>query len=192
MKSYRLTLGIFIVMVIVAIALAAVFYVQEIRASGPVRAMDIQASTTGDTGEATLVGSLGDMKGANSVQCGFEYGTTTSFGQNTPLRTLTAPGQYEYRITGLKLNTIYYWRCKGIGIFNSGNTPTGYSDNSMQFRTPRMPKWDVDYDGATDVLDLIRVGQKFGDAGYSGWTYEDCNCDGTVDILDIIIVAQHL
>jgi hypothetical protein len=51
--------------------------------------------------------------------------------------------------------------------------------------------WDVNGDGAANVLDMVLVGQRWGESGLTGWIREDANEDGTVDVLDMIIIGQH-
>ncbi len=51
--------------------------------------------------------------------------------------------------------------------------------------------WDVNGDGTANVLDMILVGQHWGETGLTGWIREDANEDGTVNVLDMIIVGQH-
>ena len=57
--------------------------------------------------------------------------------------------------------------------------------------TIRVPAWDVNRDGRTDILDLIMVGQDFGKA-QSANTRTDVNKDGKRNIADLVLVAQHL
>ena len=51
--------------------------------------------------------------------------------------------------------------------------------------------WDVNGDGTADVLDMILVGQHWGETGLTGWIREDTNEDGTVNVLDMIVVGQY-
>jgi hypothetical protein len=51
--------------------------------------------------------------------------------------------------------------------------------------------WDVNGDGASNILDMVLVGQRWGQSGLSGWVLEDTNEDGNIDVLDLIIIAQH-
>jgi hypothetical protein len=51
--------------------------------------------------------------------------------------------------------------------------------------------WDVNGDGAANVLDMVIVGQRWGETGLTGWIREDANEDGTVNVLDMIIIGQH-
>jgi hypothetical protein len=51
--------------------------------------------------------------------------------------------------------------------------------------------WDINGDGVADVLDMVLVGQHWGEAGLTGWIREDANEDGTVNVLDMIIIGQH-
>jgi hypothetical protein len=53
------------------------------------------------------------------------------------------------------------------------------------------PNWDPNTDGATNVLDLIVIGQRWGQTGTAGWIREDVNVDGTISVLDCIVVGQH-
>ena len=51
--------------------------------------------------------------------------------------------------------------------------------------------WDVNGDGAANVLDMVLVGQHWGETGLTGWILEDANEDGTVNVLDMIIIGQN-
>ena len=51
--------------------------------------------------------------------------------------------------------------------------------------------WDVNSDGCINVLDLILVGQHWGETGAPGWIREDVNEDGVINVLDLILVGQH-
>lgn len=50
---------------------------------------------------------------------------------------------------------------------------------------------DVNGDGHVNALDLVLVGQHFGETGAPGWIPEDINIDGSIDILDIILIFQN-
>jgi|GEM_PF-2989974 len=51
--------------------------------------------------------------------------------------------------------------------------------------------WDVNADTDANVLDMVLVGQCWGQTGLTGWIPEDTNEDGLIDILDMIIIGQH-
>ena len=51
--------------------------------------------------------------------------------------------------------------------------------------------WDVNSDNNTNVLDMIRIGQHWGEIGAVGWIAEDVNEDGSISVLDMILVGQH-
>ena len=53
------------------------------------------------------------------------------------------------------------------------------------------PDWDVNADSATNVLDMIRIGQHWGETGVVGWISEDVNEDGNINVLDMILIGQH-
>jgi outer membrane protein assembly factor BamB len=50
---------------------------------------------------------------------------------------------------------------------------------------------DLNGDGIVNVVDLILIGQRFGDSDVPGWINLDVNRDGKVDILDMVLVAQN-
>lgn len=51
--------------------------------------------------------------------------------------------------------------------------------------------WDVNGDSAANVLDMVLVGQHWGQSGLAGWIRADTNEDGTTNVLDIIVIGQH-
>jgi hypothetical protein len=50
---------------------------------------------------------------------------------------------------------------------------------------------DINGDGHVNVLDMIRIGQHWGETGSPGWIPEDVNNDGSVNVLDMIVIGQH-
>lgn len=58
--------------------------------------------------EATLSGSYTSDGGGTVTSYGFEYGTTTSYGQSTPV--VVDGTSFSATLTGLQRNTTYYWR----------------------------------------------------------------------------------
>jgi hypothetical protein len=53
------------------------------------------------------------------------------------------------------------------------------------------PDWDINGDSDTNVLDMVLVGQHWGETGLTGWILEDTNEDGVINVLDMIIIGQH-
>jgi hypothetical protein len=51
--------------------------------------------------------------------------------------------------------------------------------------------WDINGDDATNVLDMVLIGQHWGESGLTGWIREDANEDGTINVLDMILIGQH-
>ena len=51
--------------------------------------------------------------------------------------------------------------------------------------------WDVNMDGAINVLDMVLITQNFGQTGTAGWIRQDINNDGVINIVDLITVGQH-
>ena len=56
---------------------------------------------------------------------------------------------------------------------------------------PEYPAWDVNRDGTINYLDLILIGNHYGENGSPGWRREDVNGDGTINYLDLIIIGNH-
>ena len=50
---------------------------------------------------------------------------------------------------------------------------------------------DVNGDGTVNVLDMILIGQHWGETGTPGWIPEDVNRDGAINVLDMILIGQH-
>jgi len=53
------------------------------------------------------------------------------------------------------------------------------------------PDWDVNMDGSVNVLDMILVGNHWGETGTAHWIREDVNLDGAISVLDMILIGQH-
>ena len=51
--------------------------------------------------------------------------------------------------------------------------------------------WDVNGDGSSNVLDMVLIGQHWGETGLTGWILEDANEDGKIDVLDMIVIGQN-
>ncbi|HEX77196.1 MAG TPA: PKD domain-containing protein [Dehalococcoidia bacterium] len=51
--------------------------------------------------------------------------------------------------------------------------------------------WDVNCDKRVNVLDMIRVGQHWGETGAPHWIREDVNRDGSINALDMILIGQN-
>ena len=53
------------------------------------------------------------------------------------------------------------------------------------------PDWDVNLDESINVLDMILLGQQWGQSGAAHWIREDVNRDGAISVLDMILIGQH-
>lgn len=52
-------------------------------------------------------------------------------------------------------------------------------------------RWDLNWDAHVNILDLIIIGQWWGESGTPCWVSADVNCDGIINILDMILVGQY-
>ena len=93
------------------------------------------------TNSATLRGSLDDMGSAANVSASFEWGLTTSYGNETTPESMTEAGKYSADLTGLNPNTTYHFRAKAVG------DETAYGADA-QFTTDTVPP-SVETDEAT-------------------------------------------
>ena len=80
----------------------------------------------------------------------------------------------------------------GFSGFFGFAADTDYTVNPIGKKfTVKIPAWDVNRDGRTDILDLIMVGQDFGRTTSTN-ARTDVNRDGKRNIADLVLVAQHL
>lgn len=73
---------------------------------------------------------------------------------------------------------------------SSINTTVIFSSLSTSTPNPNSSVWDVNSDGAVNILDIGLVVDKYGDSA-SGGTRVDVNRDGRVDVIDIGIIVDH-
>ncbi len=57
------------------------------------------------------------------------------------------------------------------------------------FMAEETPPWDIDGNGVTDIVDLVRVARAFGQVGEG--VEGDADGSGRVDIIDLVTVATH-
>ena len=67
------------------------------------------------TTSATLNGDLAALGTADNVRLSFEWGTTTSYGFETTLGSISAIGTFSATLTGLGTQTTYHFRAKAVG-----------------------------------------------------------------------------
>jgi hypothetical protein len=75
--------------------------------------------------------------------------------------------------------------------WNSKDTVYQYPAVSFTCTSAVCSAWDVNQDGSIDVLDMILVGNHFGETGDPGWIAEDVKPDGSIDVLDLILIGNH-
>jgi len=95
------------------------------------------AATNITTTTATIAGSLTDMGTSTSVDVIFQYGTSPGvYTKETTAQTFTsAPNNFTVNLTGLSINTTFYYRSKAVGSAGVVATGTGYS-TEVSFTTP--------------------------------------------------------
>jgi len=87
---------------------------------GVASAQDPPSVTTDAAGDvtsnsATLNGTLTALGNASSVDVSFEWGLTTSYGNETTPQTLTGTGAFNDNIGGLDPGVTYHYRAKAVG-----------------------------------------------------------------------------
>jgi len=76
-----------------------------------------------------------------------------------------------------------------VGDIDGVAVSVGVSDGEVTVQL--YPDCDVNLDGSVNVLDMIVVGQNWGETGDPHWIRADVNTDGNVNVLDMIIVGQN-
>jgi hypothetical protein len=74
-----------------------------------------------------------------------------------------------------------------VGNLQGQAVPIIVSDGSVTV----CPDWDVNLDLGINVLDMVLVGQHWGETGAAHWIRGDVNRDGEINVLDMILVGQH-
>lgn len=73
----------------------------------------------------------------------------------------------------------------------SDGSLTDSEDITITITVSNTLQGDVNTDGDVNSLDMIRVGQHWGETGAKAWIPEDINQDGSVSVLDATLVGQH-
>gem|GEM_PF-2443409 len=74
-----------------------------------------EAATNISSISATLNGYLASLGTPSEVQVSFEWGTTTSYGFETALQTMSWPDSFSFDLSGLSDGTTYHFRAKAAG-----------------------------------------------------------------------------
>ncbi len=108
----------------------------------------LSSPTIGTRPAALVTGSSAKLKGvlknlgtASSVKVSFEWGTTTSYGNQTPLKTKSSTGGFGRNLSSLLPGTTYHYRAKGVGhgtAYGPDRTFTTLDPPVMGGRVPRM------------------------------------------------------
>ena len=105
-----------------------------------------------DTG-ATLKGNLTSLGTATSVAVSFEWGTTTSYGNETTTQTMTTTGAFSANLTGLNPHTTYYFTTKAV----DGGTNYGAKFSFQTKAASAPPPSDQDGSSFFEDLDWLTV-----------------------------------
>jgi len=122
---------------------------------------------------------------AVSVQNGKAYiyittdcakGAVYCFDEDGNMRWEFVPGHPEYVLAGVAI--------AGGKVFFANDAGYLYALGSF-------PDWDVNCDGQVNVLDMVVIGQHWGETGNPGWIRADVNKDGVINVLDMVLVGQR-
>ncbi len=75
--------------------------------------------------------------------------------------------------------------------FRVTDSASATATKAMSIAVVASAAWDVNQDGVVSVLDMISVGQHWGETGSPGWIRQDVNGDGAVNVLDQTLIGQH-
>lgn len=72
-----------------------------------------------------------------------------------------------------------------------GATFTGKFErtSTLDWTGQKIPEWDVNSDGITNIVDLVLVARRLGKANVVG--REDINGDKVINIVDLVLIARH-
>ena len=85
-----------------------------------------------------------------------------------------------------------YIRLQNISLSDSSGSIIPVTSLDGNVTVIEFPPWDVNKDGRVDILDLLLVGQHFGDdIAVPIDPNPDANGDGKVNILDLVLVGRH-
>lgn len=84
--------------------------------------------------------------------------------------------------------TSYQWLAPNIGIVRVETDQARVFNLIRSNLVPDVSAYDVTGDGVVNILDLVFVASRLGDAD----TDADVNADGVVNILDLVLVARNL
>jgi len=91
---------------------------------------NIAVSTGAETNitatSATVIGYLQSLGTYRSVNVWFEWGTTTSYGQVTPMQTMYSTGVFNYTLQGLAPGTTYHFRALAVPGGGEGVAVRGF------------------------------------------------------------------
>ena len=107
-------------------------------------------------------------------------GSTNHFGSivHLSMRAKNIPGE-----TFLNLSNVIVGRPDG--------TPVNVTIVNATIDILPHERWDVNWDDNINILDVILIGQWWGETGPPCWVSAGVNCDGNINILDMILVGQH-
>ena len=85
-------------------------------------------------------------------------------------------------------STSYQWMAPNIGIVSVETSQELVFNLIHSNLVPTVSVYDVTGDGVVNILDLVFVASRLGEAH----TAADVNADGVVNILDVVLIAQNL
>jgi len=110
----------------------------------------------------------------------------------TPGQTVSSPGVFAtIHMTAKSVEGTSPLNLSNVIVGDINGNPVPVTVNNGSVTVTPYPDWDVNCDGHVNVLDMIRVGQHWGETGTPHWIREDVNRDGSVNVLDMIVIGQH-
>ncbi len=157
-------------------------------------------SFAGQEGALYCLDSQGNLIWRNEI-AGETYGS-----QASPALSLQGDDIYIYLTTGEPQAAVVCVNGEGTLLWKYVPPYTEYTLQSVAIYEGRVyfvndagyifalgsqPAWDVNADGSIDVLDMVIIGNHFGESGKPGWIAEDINADGSINVLDMVIIGNH-
>jgi hypothetical protein len=150
---------------------------------------------TPSTNHAPVLGAIGNRSVVAGTTLSFTISATDSDGDTLTYSASNLPSGATFA----SATRTFSWTPEsgqsgvypGVRFQVSDGSLTDSEDISINVMVDNPVQADINSDGAVNSLDMIMVGQHWGETGSPGWIREDISKDGVISVLDATLVGQH-
>ena len=102
---------------------------------------------------------------------------------------VTYGGNQTFTITANPFYRIYDLEVDGGSVGVGSSYPFSNVTIDHTIAATFAPVWDLNNDHLCNILDVVKIGLRWGQTGSHGWVPEDLNNDGTINISDVVVVG---